>query len=334
MSVCGISTCTGAAAAAPRPREAVDDAVDERQREERQREPHQDLLRDRHGVERHDEHDGAGDEPAEERAQRDRHDAGTAERRDGLGQAGMMDVARDVGRIVAGREGDAFGRRVADGLRDVGAFAAAAIALIATCGTGGRHRFAGTRQLAVVADAPVRIAQYAAGMIDEAQRLFDVALAVTRLRVIFSDQPPQRRAHLLVGGGRRDTQRFVKRGSHLFGSAGHHPALMREYSGKSVPEARCRVQESRHIASRARFRQHSRRRQPTPGRLRARKKTGSRAAARLRDRDAAARRAIPAFPCACARASRGCAPTCRSDRGGSRASRGARRPCASPRCRR
>ena len=33
--------------APPRPGQAVDDAVDDRQREKRQREPHQDLLRDR-----------------------------------------------------------------------------------------------------------------------------------------------------------------------------------------------------------------------------------------------------------------------------------------------
>src|SRR6185295_2297333 len=48
---------------------------------------------------------------------------------------------------------------------------------------------------------------------------FDVALAIARFGVIFADQPPQCRAHVLVGGGRRNTQRFVKRGSHLFGLA-------------------------------------------------------------------------------------------------------------------
>ena len=129
---------------------------------------------------------------------------------------------------------------------------AGGIALLATWATGRRHRLAGTRQLAVVPDAPVRIAQYAAGMIDEAQRLFDVALAITRLGVILADQPPQRRAHLLVGGGRRNSQRFVKRGSHL--SGGGDSRLMPESSGKSRPRqgamrrsaGTCRVPRRQH----------------------------------------------------------------------------------------
>ena len=51
-------------------------------------------------------------------------------------------------------------------------------------------------------------------MIDEAQRLLDVALAVARLGVVLADQPAQRRAHLLVRGGRRNAQRFVQRCLH------------------------------------------------------------------------------------------------------------------------
>ena len=48
----------------------------------------------------------------------------------------------------------------------------------------------GLCEFAVVARAPVRIAQDAAGMIDEAQRLFDVALPIAGFRVILADQPP------------------------------------------------------------------------------------------------------------------------------------------------
>ncbi len=172
---------------------------------------------------------------------RDRHDAGTAERRHGFGEARVMDVAQLVGRLVVGRRAMRSAAESAPtGCATSVPSAVPAIALIATCANRRRHRLARARQLAVVADPPVRIAQYAAGMIDEAQRLFDVALAITRLRVIFPDQPPQRRAHLLVGGGRRDTQRFVKRGSHLFGRRGKYPALMREYSGKSVRRGKVR----------------------------------------------------------------------------------------------
>src|SRR5438105_3433956 len=72
----------------------------------------------------------------------------------------------------------------------------------------------GQRKLGVVTLAPDAIAQYAAGMIDEAKRFFDVSLSVTRLGVILSDQPTQRRAHLLVGGARLNSQRFVERGLH------------------------------------------------------------------------------------------------------------------------
>ena len=51
-------------------------------------------------------------------------------------------------------------------------------------------------------------------MIDEAQRLLDVALAVARLCVVLADQPAQRSAHVLVGGGGRNAERFVQRGFH------------------------------------------------------------------------------------------------------------------------
>jgi len=58
------------------------------------------------------------------------------------------------------------------------------------------------------------VAQYATGMIDEAQRFFDVTLAVAGLRVIFAYQTTQRGAHLLVRGGLRNPESFVQRGFH------------------------------------------------------------------------------------------------------------------------
>jgi hypothetical protein len=60
----------------------------------------------------------------------------------------------------------------------------------------------------------VRIAEYAAGMIYEAKRFFNVALTVSRFRIIFSDQAAQRGPHFLVGGELRNTERFVQRRFH------------------------------------------------------------------------------------------------------------------------
>ena len=71
--------------------------------------------------------------------------------------------------------------------------------------------------------AAIGIAEDAACMVDEAKRLFDVALSVARLRVVFPDEAPQRRSNLLVGGGRRNTQRFIERGSHRFRMAADSP---------------------------------------------------------------------------------------------------------------
>ena len=75
-------------------------------------------------------------------------------------------------------------------------------------------RAVGQREFVVVPVPPVVVAEYAAGMIDEAERLFDVALTVTGLGVILADQPPQRGADLLLRGGRRYSERFVERGAH------------------------------------------------------------------------------------------------------------------------
>jgi hypothetical protein len=60
----------------------------------------------------------------------------------------------------------------------------------------------------------VPIAEYAAGMIYKAERFFDIALSVTRFRIIFSDQAAQRGPHFLVGGELRNTERFVQRRFH------------------------------------------------------------------------------------------------------------------------
>src|SRR5262249_52695182 len=69
-------------------------------------------------------------------------------------------------------------------------------------------------ELLVVALPHLRIAQYAAGMIDETKSLFDVALAVASLCVILAYEAAQRRAHLLVRGGGRDSESFVERRFH------------------------------------------------------------------------------------------------------------------------
>jgi hypothetical protein len=60
----------------------------------------------------------------------------------------------------------------------------------------------------------VRIAEYAAGMIYKPERFFNVALTVSRFRIIFSDQAAQRGPHFLFGGKLPNTERFVKRRFH------------------------------------------------------------------------------------------------------------------------
>jgi hypothetical protein len=58
------------------------------------------------------------------------------------------------------------------------------------------------------------IAQYATGMIDETQRLFYVALAIARFRVILANQSTQRGPHLFIRGALRNPKGFVKRRFH------------------------------------------------------------------------------------------------------------------------
>jgi hypothetical protein len=109
-----------------------------------------------------------------------------------VGGRGPVDgLGADVG-LLAG-----LGDRVRDDVRDP------------LLGRAGRER-----ELVVVARAPVRVRQDPARVVDEAQRFLDVSLPVARLRVVLADEPAQRRAHLLVGGGLRYAQRLVKRGLH------------------------------------------------------------------------------------------------------------------------
>ena len=69
-------------------------------------------------------------------------------------------------------------------------------------------------ELLIVSLALPRVAQYAARVIDEPERLFDIALSVARLRIILADQTAQRRAHLLIRGGLRNSKSFVERCFH------------------------------------------------------------------------------------------------------------------------
>ena len=69
----------------------------------------------------------------------------------------------------------------------------------------------------IVALAALGCRQDPAGMIDEAQRFFDVALAVAGFRIVFPDEAAQRRTHFLVARRGEDAQRVVQRRLHAFG---------------------------------------------------------------------------------------------------------------------
>ena len=116
-------------------------------------------------------------------------------------------------------------------------------------------------------------------MIDEAQRFLDVALAVARLRVVLADQPAQRRAHLLVGGGRRNAERFVERGFHRIAWR----TLVRAYAigifVENGSRGKAQVQDPRQRVSRRRDLHETRARSAATAALRAPEtRTGSRAA--------------------------------------------------------
>ena len=191
------------------------DAVDQRQDEQRERQPNQDLLGDEHCVGGRNEDDRARDKGAEQHAQCKTPRDGASERRhNALGQSRVVQRLLDraarrcqdalfgnVDYVVAGlrrRAGSRLDSHIGDKVRD---------ALL-----GGR--LGCDRKLLVVALALPGVAQNAAGVIDEPERFFDVALPVARLRVILADQATQRRAHLLVRGGLRYTQSFVQRRFH------------------------------------------------------------------------------------------------------------------------
>ncbi len=202
--------------------------------QERQREPDEHLLCHQHGVGGRDGNDGRGDERAEKNAERCRDEGRTAEGRDALGEPGVMEdslgrglfavEARFQDFVLAGlRLGRLYIRllarlrhRIADDMRDP---------LL-----GGAVR---DRKFLVVPDAALVVAQYAAGMIDEAKRFFDVALTVPRLRIIFADQPAKRGPDLLVRGGLRYAQRFVQRRSHRIDRPPDGAVRYQESSGKS-----------------------------------------------------------------------------------------------------
>ncbi len=92
---------------APRVRESVNDPVDDRQREQRQRQPDQDLLRDLDRIDGHHDDDRGRDERAEQHAQRDGDDRGPAERRDRLGESRVMDGPHSARFVRAGGDRDA-----------------------------------------------------------------------------------------------------------------------------------------------------------------------------------------------------------------------------------
>ncbi len=197
--------------ALPEPRQAVHDAIDQRECEQGQREPDQNLLRHQHRVDRRHEDDRCGDERSEEDAQRELSDGRAADRRDALGQARVVRVLfrrfrRNGQRFLVGDIDDFIVRRRAAGRpRDV-----AHEMRDSLLGRGLRR----DGELLVVMEPVVRVAEYAAGMIYKAQRFFDVALPVTRFRVILSDNATQRGPHFLFRGELLDAERFVQRRFH------------------------------------------------------------------------------------------------------------------------
>ncbi len=227
------------AAPPARPGHAMDDAVDDRQHQQREREPHEHLLRDQDRVGGRDRDDGCGDERAEEDAQSRGHERRAAERRDALRETRVMENAlRRRHLAVEARLQDLVLLRLGLGRLHVRLLARFRHGVADDVRDPLFGRAVRNRQLLVVADAPFVVAQYAAGMIDEAQCLFDIALSIPRLRIIFADQPAQRGPDLLIRGGLRYSQRFVQRRSHrgdgMPERAGQGVALLQESSGKSA----------------------------------------------------------------------------------------------------
>jgi len=105
-----------------------------------------------------------------------------------------------------------FGRRSVRHFRefpDVGLLAGLGDSVVdhmsdALLGRARRHR-----QFVVVAVPAVRVGQDPACMIDEAQRLFHIALPVAGLGVVLADKAAQARPHVLVRGSGKYAQGFV-----------------------------------------------------------------------------------------------------------------------------
>jgi hypothetical protein len=98
------------------------------------------------------------------------------------------------------------------------------------------YRLCGDGELLIVMLSVLGIAEYAAGMIDETQGLFYVALAVACFRIIFSDQATQRGPHLFVRCELRYSQCLVERCLHRQ-SQENARNLTLECSGKPVDNA-------------------------------------------------------------------------------------------------
>ncbi len=199
------------------PRESVHHAVHHGETEQREREPDEHLLRDHQRILGRDEHDRRADERGEQRTHADGHQIAASQGGDTLGQRGVMRDARFLGNHVGIEPGleDVVRVDLRNGRPDLGTFRAGEADGIAhhvgdalLCGAFGE------RELAVVLGAALGIAQDAARVIDEPQRLLDVALSVARLAVVLADVPAQRSAHFLRGSVLRYPEGFVQGGSH------------------------------------------------------------------------------------------------------------------------
>ena len=111
-------------------------------------------------------------------------------------------------------------------LRRTGDVAYEACDSLVGAGLGGEGKYL------VVVLSMVGIAEYAAGMIDESQRFFDVPLTVARLGIIFSYQTAKRGPHLLIGGALGNCQGLVQRSFHGSNACKTYRYLTLEYSVK------------------------------------------------------------------------------------------------------
>ena len=182
---------------------------------QRQRQPDQHLLGEQHGILGRDEDDRGGDEAAEEHAHRDGEQRRAPERCNALGQPRVMEHALGLGvRVAEALLEEFLGRRRRHRRVDVAALRVVRDGAGDDMGDPILGRARSQRELLVVAGPAVRIAQDPARVVDEPQRLLDVAVAVAGLRVVLADHAPQRVAHFLVRRVLRNAQRFVEGGLH------------------------------------------------------------------------------------------------------------------------